>query len=68
MNASTVKKSYEKELNSSEPFIKAMYEDLENRIEEFEEEIIESNSKVKLTDFISVTVVMGIITIIAFSI
>ncbi|GEK32797.1 hypothetical protein [Kurthia sibirica] len=68
MNVTTAAKSYDKELNSTEPFIKSMYEDLEKRIEEFEDEIIESNNKVKLSDFISVTVVMGIITIIAFSI
>lgn len=60
-------KSYEKELRSEEPFVRGMYENLEQRIENFEKEFIEENTKVKLKDFVGVTVVMAIITIIAFT-
>ena len=61
-------KSYEKELHSEEPFIRAMYEDLEKRIEEFEEEAITTNEKTSLKDFIGIGVVMAVITVIVFSI
>ena len=37
MNLTTMPKSYEKELQSDEPFVRAMYEDLEKRIKEFED-------------------------------
>ncbi|HWK24572.1 MAG TPA: hypothetical protein VNS08_16205 [Ureibacillus sp.] len=60
-------KSYEKELQPEEPFVKTMNEDLEKRIETFEIELLEQNDKAKLTDFIGVTVVMAIITIGVFS-
>lgn len=60
-------KSYEKELRSEEPFVRGMYENLEQRIENFEKEFIEENTKVKLKDFVGVTAVMAIITIIAFT-
>ncbi|QCR33539.1 hypothetical protein [Lysinibacillus sp. SGAir0095] len=60
-------KSYDKELLSEEPFVKTMYEDLEKRIESFEDELLEKNDKAKITDFIGVTVVMAIITIVVFS-
>ncbi|MFJ8236751.1 hypothetical protein ACIQ34_13670 [Ureibacillus sp. NPDC094379] len=60
-------KSYEQELQSEEPFVKMLYEDLENRIETFEAELIEKNDKAKISDFIGVTVVMAIITIGLFS-
>lgn len=60
-------KSYEKELRSEEPFVRGMYENLEKRIENFEKEFIEENTKVKLRDFVGVTVVMAAITIIAFT-
>lgn len=61
-------KSYEKELHSEEPFIRAMYEDLEKRIEEFEEEAIATNHKTSLKDFIGIGIVMAVITVIVFSI
>ncbi|MDN4493066.1 hypothetical protein [Ureibacillus aquaedulcis] len=60
-------KSYDKELQSEEPFVKTMYEDLEKRIESFEDELLEKNDKAKISDFIGVTVVMAIITIAVFS-
>lgn len=60
-------KSYEKELRSEEPFVRGMYENLEKRIENFEKEFIEENTKVKLKDFVGVTVVMAVITVIAFA-
>jgi len=60
-------KSYEKELQSEEPFVKTMYEDLEKRIETFEVELVEQNDKAKISDFIGVTLVMAIITIGVFS-
>lgn len=63
----TVVKSYEKELQSEEPFVKSMYENLEHRIEAFEEELIEKNEKAKLVDFLGVTIVMAIVTIGLFS-
>ncbi|MBM7610152.1 hypothetical protein QUF56_17285 [Ureibacillus composti] len=66
MKAASVK-SYEQELQSEEPFVKMLYEDLEKRIETFEEELIEKNDKAKISDFIGVTVVMAIITIGLFS-
>ena len=66
MKAASVK-SYEQELQSEEPFVKMLYEDLEKRIETFEEELIEKNDKAKISDFIGVTVVMAIITISLFS-
>lgn len=68
MNLTTMPKSYEKELQSDEPFIRAMYEDLEKRIEEFEEESIISNQKTRLIDFVGVFAVMAVITVIVFSI
>lgn len=61
------KKSYEKELRSEEPFVRGMYENLEKRIEQFEKDFIEKNTKVKLKDFLGVSVVMAVITIIAFT-
>ncbi|RUS58074.1 hypothetical protein QI30_02695 [Kurthia sp. 3B1D] len=60
-------KSYEKELRSEEPFVRGMYENLEKRIEQFEKDLIEKNTKVKLKDFLGVSVVMAVITIIAFT-
>lgn len=60
-------KSYEKELRSEEPFVRGMYENLEKRIEQFEKDFIEKNTKVKLKDFLGVSVVMAVITIIAFT-
>ncbi len=60
-------KSYDKELQSEEPFVKTMYEDLEKRIVAFEDELLEKNDKAKISDFIGVTVVMAIITIAVFS-
>lgn len=59
-------KSYEKELNSEEPFIRVMYEDLEKRIGNFEKEFIENNTKTGWKDFLNVSAVMLVITTIAF--
>ena len=62
----TVPKSYEKELQSDEPFVRAMYEDLEVRIAEFEEEAIKKNEKTSIRDFAGVTVIMALLTVLAF--
>lgn len=59
-------KSYEKNLQSNEPFIRMMYEDLENRIGEFEQDVIENNEKTGLKEFLSITVVMAVITVAVF--
>lgn len=66
MKAASVK-SYDKEVQSEEPFVKTMYEDLEKRIETFEDELMEKNDKAKFSDFIGVTIVMAIITVGVFS-
>lgn len=59
-------KSYDKELYSEEPFVRSMYEDLERRIEEFEDEAISAKQKVQVNDFLAVTIVMAVITAAAF--
>ena len=59
-------KSYEKDLKSDEPFIRRMYEDLERRIDEFEQDAIAGNEKTGLKEFLNVSIVMAIITIVVF--
>lgn len=59
-------KSYEKDLRSEEPFIRSMYEDLEKRIEAFENDTITENQKVKVNDFLVVGIVMAVITVAVF--
>ena len=59
--------SYEKGLNSEEPFVRLMYEDLERRIVEFEQEAItKGTEKTKLKEFFSVAAVMAAMTIFVF--
>ncbi|TQR16154.1 hypothetical protein [Psychrobacillus soli] len=52
----------DKNLQSKDPFIRGMYEDLEERIQYFERNQEDKTAHINLRDLSGVTLIMGLIT------